>query len=107
MAITVPHADLFRRLDDLDFAVLGVGLGKCMGVGSKEGAASPGSVASHAAVKCSRTLRCGCLSVATTVIIASTNLEPSALWVPKMPLRQSTPGRIARSAALFVGSTAG
>ena len=31
--------------------------------------------------------------------------EPSGLWVPTLPLRQRTPGRMALSAALFVGST--
>ena len=55
------------------------------GVGSKDGAASACSVASHAAVSYSRTFRCGGLRVATTVILASTNLEPSALWVPQRP----------------------
>src|SRR6266516_1701557 len=35
----------------------------------------------------------------------STKREPSALCVPKLPLRQSTPGRIALSAVLLVGST--
>src|SRR5215510_11014913 len=41
-------------------------------------------------------LRCCCLSVATTVIMASTNRDPSALWVPKLFLRHKTPGRMAR-----------
>jgi hypothetical protein len=45
------------------------------------------------------------VSVATTVIIASTHRDPAALWVPKRPVRHKTPGRIARSAALVVGST--
>jgi hypothetical protein len=31
--------------------------------------------------------------------------ELAGLWVPKLPLRQSSPGRMGRSAALFVGST--
>src|SRR5216683_6977677 len=35
----------------------------------------------------------------------STKREPAALCVPKLPLRQSTPGRIALSAVLLVGST--
>src|SRR5687767_12089082 len=35
----------------------------------------------------------------------STKREPSLLWVPKLPLRRCTPGRMARSAVLFVGST--
>src|SRR5207248_5084037 len=58
-----------------------------------------------AAVRNSKTLRCCCCNVVTTVIILSTKREPSALCVPKLPLRQSTPGRIDRSAALLVGST--
>jgi predicted ATPase len=75
------------------------------GVGSQDGARSPRSAASQAAVTESRTLRCCCCRMATTVISASTQRQPSALWVPKLPLRQRSPGRIARSAALLVGST--
>jgi hypothetical protein len=74
-------------------------------VGSKDGDGASRNAASPAAVTEARTWQCCCLSVATTVIIASTNREPWALWVPKLPWRQRTPGRIARSAALFVGST--
>jgi hypothetical protein len=36
-----------------------------------------------------------------------TNQAPPALYVPKLRLRQSTVGRIACSAAFFVGSTPG
>ena len=74
-------------------------------VGSRDGAAAPRRAASHAAVRYSKTLRCCCCNVATTVSMLSTKREPSALCVPKLPLRQSTPGRIALSAVLFVGST--
>ena len=56
----------------------------------------PMHAAWHASVIYARTLRCWCLSVATTVIIASTNRDPWALCVPKLPLRHRTPGRIAR-----------
>src|SRR5712691_11752171 len=77
----------------------------CSLAGSREGAASPRKAASHAVVRYSKTLRCCCFNVATTVIMLSTKREPSALCVPKLPLRQSTPGRIALSAVLFVGST--
>jgi hypothetical protein len=44
-------------------------------------------------------------SSATTVISVSTKREPWVLYVPQLPLRHSTPGPIARSAALFCGST--
>jgi hypothetical protein len=74
-------------------------------VGSRDGAGSLQRAASQAAVTSSRTWRCCCFSVATTVIIVPTKQEPSGLWVPKLPLRQSTSGRMARSAALCVGST--
>src|SRR6266542_5056933 len=77
----------------------------CSLAGSREGAASPRKAASHAVVRYSKTLCCCCFNVATTVIMLSTKREPSALCVPKLPLRQSTPGRIALSAVLFVGST--
>ncbi len=30
---------------------------------------------------------------------------PLRIWVPKLPLRHNAPGRMARAAALFVGST--
>ena len=50
-------------------------------------------------------VRCCWCSVDTTVSMLSTNREPAALCVPKRPLRHNTPGRIARSAALVVGST--
>src|SRR5438128_107019 len=73
--------------------------------GSREGASSPRRAASHAVVRYSKTLRCCCFNVATTVIMLSTKREPSALCVPKLPLRQSTPGRIDLSAVLLVGST--
>src|SRR5438445_1587557 len=69
--------------------------------GSREGASSPRRAASHAVVRYSKTLRCCCFNVATTVIMLSTQREPSALCVPKLPLRQSTPGRIALSAVLL------
>src|SRR5215831_18382865 len=77
----------------------------CSLAGSKDGAASPRKAASHAVVRYSKTFRCCCFNVATTVIMLSTKREPSALCVPKLPLRQSTPGRIDLSAILFVGST--
>src|SRR6516162_7925855 len=77
----------------------------CALAGSRDGAASPRRAASHAAVRYSKTLRCCCFKVVTTVIMLSTKREPSALCVPKLPLRQSTPGRIALSAILLVGST--
>src|SRR3954467_15280461 len=48
-----------------------------------------------------------CLQVAATDSSRSTKRLPAALWVPKLPLRQSTAGRIACSAALLVGSTPG
>src|SRR5712691_7901605 len=73
--------------------------------GSRDGAVSPRKAASHAAVRYSKTLRCCCFNVATTVSMLSTKREPSALCVPKLPLRQRTPGRIDLSAALLVGST--
>src|SRR5215470_5825146 len=73
--------------------------------GRRNGAASPCRAASWAAVRSSSTLRFWCFNVATTVIILSTKREPASLWVPKLPLRHCTPGRIARSAVLFVGST--
>src|SRR6266516_5789435 len=74
-------------------------------MGSRDGAASPHRAASHAAVRYSKTLRCCCFNVDTTVIILSTKREPSSLCVPKLPLRHSTPGRIDLSAVLLVGST--
>src|SRR5215467_245870 len=77
----------------------------CTLAGSRDGAVSPRRAASHAVVRYSKTLRCCCFSVATTVSMLSTKREPSALCVPKLPLRQSTPGRIALSAVLLVGST--
>jgi len=77
----------------------------CTLAGSRDGAASPRRAASHAVVRYSKTLRCCCFRVATTVCMLSTKREPSALCVPKLPLRQSTPGRIALSAVLLVGST--
>src|SRR5215510_8133249 len=77
----------------------------CTLAGSRDGAASPRRAASHAVVRDSKTLRCCCFRVATTVIMLSTQHEPSALCVPKLPLRQSTPGRIDLSAVLLVGST--
>src|SRR4030095_3389385 len=77
----------------------------CTLAGSRDGAASPRRAASHAVVRYSKTLRCCCFRVATTVIMLSTKREPSALCVPKLPLRQSTPGRIDLSAMLLVGST--
>ena len=39
------------------------------------------------------------------VIILSTKREPSSLCVPKLALRHRHPGRIARSAAWWVGAT--
>src|SRR6267143_3958395 len=66
--------------------------------GSREGDSSPRRAAAHAAVRDSKTLRCCCCSVATTVILLATQRDPSALCVPKLPWRQSTPGRIALSA---------
>src|SRR5438093_9628038 len=77
----------------------------CSLAGSREGAASPRRAASHAAVRYSKTLRCCCFNVVTTVIILSTKREPSSLCVPTLPLRHSTPGRIDRAAVLLVGST--
>jgi MoaA/NifB/PqqE/SkfB family radical SAM enzyme len=77
------------------------------GDGSQEGTGSPRRAAAQAAVRSSRTWRCCGVSVATIVIMASTTREPSALWVPTRPLRQSTRGRLARSAAWFVGSPSG
>src|SRR5207247_7631121 len=77
----------------------------CSLAGSREGAASPRKAASHAVVRYSKTVRCCCFNVATTVSMLATKREPSALCVPKLPLRQSTPGRIALSAVLFVGAT--
>jgi hypothetical protein len=53
--------------------------------GRSDGAGSPVYAAGHASVREARTLRCCCLSVATTVIIASTNRDPCALCVPKLP----------------------
>src|SRR5262249_23160544 len=53
----------------------------------------------------SKTLRCCCFSVATTVIMLATKRDPASLCVPKLVLRHCTPGRIARSAVLLVGST--
>src|SRR5262249_982019 len=73
--------------------------------GRRDGAASPCRAASWAAVRSSSTLRFWCFNVATTVIILSTKREPASLWVPKLPLRHCTPGRIARSALFCVGST--
>jgi len=43
--------------------------------------------------------------VATTGLIASTQRDPSARWVPKLPVRHKPPGRIARAAVVLVGST--
>src|SRR4029450_1246710 len=74
-------------------------------LGSRDGAASPRKAASCAAVRYSKTLRCCCFNVATTVIMFATKREPSSLCVPKLPVRHSTPGRSALSAVLFVGST--
>ena len=48
-------------------------------LGSRDGAASPRKAASCAAVRYSKTLRCCCFSVATTVIMFATKREPSAL----------------------------
>ena len=46
------------------------------------------------------------LVVATVFLRLLRALMPlAALWVPKLPLRHKTPGRIARSAGLFVGAT--
>src|SRR5262249_17965260 len=74
-------------------------------LGSRDGAASPRKAASCAAVRYSKTLRCCCFNVATTVIMFATKRAPSSLCVPKLPLRHSTPGRSALSAVVFVGST--
>src|SRR5436305_11737882 len=62
--------------------------------GSREGAASPRKAASCAAVRYAKTLRCCCFSVVTTVIMLATKRDPASLWVPKLPLRQRTPGRL-------------
>ena len=74
------------------------------GVGSTDGAGGPQSAASQAAVTEARTWRGGGFSVATPVLSASTQREPAALWVPKLPWRQRPPGRIARSAAWVGGA---
>src|SRR4030095_3724875 len=74
-------------------------------LGSRDGAASPRKAASCAAVRYSKTLRCCCFNVATTVIMFATKRQPPSLCVPKLPVRHSTPGRSALSAVLFVGST--
>jgi hypothetical protein len=64
--------------------------------GRREGAAAPWRAASHAAVRYAKILRCCCFKVDTTVSMLSTKREPASLCVPKLPLRHSTPGRIAR-----------
>src|SRR5215471_18320584 len=74
-------------------------------LGSSDGAASPRKAASCAAVRYSKTLRCCCFNVATTVIRFATKRAPSSLCVPTLPLRHSTPGRSARSAVVCVGAT--
>ena len=48
-------------------------------LGSRDGAASPRKAASCAAVRYSKTLRCCCFNVATTVIMLATKREPSSL----------------------------
>ena len=79
--------------------------GRASGVGRQEGTLSAQNAASPAAVRESRTGRgCG-VRVATTGIRVSTQRAPSGRWVPTLPLRQRTPGRMARSAAGCVGST--
>src|SRR4029453_19209640 len=55
-------------------------------LGSRDGAASPRKAASCAAVRYSKTLRCCCFNVATTVIMFATKREPSSLCVPKLPV---------------------
>src|SRR5437773_343212 len=60
--------------------------------GRSDGAGSPVYAAWHASVREARTLRCCCLSVATTVIIASTNCDLCVLCVPKLSFRHKTPG---------------
>jgi hypothetical protein len=47
-------------------------------------------------VRYAKTLRCWCFNVITNVIILATKREPASLWVPKLPLRQRTPGWMAR-----------
>jgi len=64
----------------------------------------PVDAAWHAAVIESRTSRCCCLSVATTVLLVATTRAPGLLCVPKRPVRPRTPGRRARSAAVLVGA---
>src|SRR5262245_52432325 len=48
-------------------------------LGSRDGAASPRKAASCAAVRYSKTLRCCCFNVVTTVIMFATKREPSSL----------------------------
>jgi hypothetical protein len=43
--------------------------------------------------------------MATAVIMVAAKLDPFGLWVPVRPLRKSALGRVARLAALLVGST--
>jgi hypothetical protein len=65
----------------------------------------PWSAASPAATRKSNGRRSRCRQVATTVSSRSANRLPAALSAPKLPVRQRTAGRKARSATLLVGST--
>src|SRR5919199_1665542 len=73
--------------------------------GSSDGGELPRSAASTAAAKKSNSGCPCCRQVATTVNNRSANRLPASLSDPKLPLRQSTAGRRARSARLLVGST--
>jgi len=82
-----------------------VGVERPCGAGTRDGGGVLRTAASPAATRNTNGGRPCCGQVASTVIGRSANRPPASLSAPKLPLRQNTAGRNARSDTLFVGST--